>query len=482
MALTRQAGHRPGITLATVAVAGTMLPISVMAPALALSALGRELGAGLVGQQWVLHGYNVAFAACMLPAGALADRFGRRRVFALGTLLFALASLVCALAPTILVMDLARAVQGAAATGVLTAGSAVLAGAFEGGARARAFGVLGTAFGTGIALGPVIGGGLLALGGWRAVFLSNVVVAVAAVALGVPHMRESRDPGATRFDRAGALTFTGALALFTLATVEGPQLGWAHGGVLAMFAGAAGLLLAFVGIETRSVRPMLDLGLLRDRRFLAVIWMVFAMGFGFVAPGTYLPLYFRSVGGAGPLDAGLSMVPLGLPVLLVPPAAGALLRRFSLRALLTAALALIAVGDLWLVTLTPAGGWTQVAGPLTVLGLGVGLAFGLIDNAAVSAAPPERAGMASGVFNTMRLAGEAVAVSVTGALLVSLTRSGLDGDRDLANRVVAGDLAGIPPHAAGVYTDSLRLTLLAIAVFTAVSAAVFLSLNRRARP
>ncbi|GAA4224305.1 EmrB/QacA subfamily drug resistance transporter [Streptosporangium album] len=481
MTLSQQVGHRPGITLAAVAVAGTMLPISVMAPALALSALGRELSAGLVGQQWVLHGYNVAFAACMLPAGALADRFGRRRVFTLGTLLFALASLVCAAAQTILVMDLARVVQGAAATGVLTAGSAVLAATFEGKSRARAFGVLGTAFGAGIAFGPIVGGGLLALGGWRAVFLSNVVVGVAVVALGVPHLRESRDPGATRFDRAGALTFTGALALFTLATVEGPQLGWMDGGVLAMFAGAAGLLLIFVRIELRNIRPMLDLNLLRDRRFLAVIWMVFAMGFGFVAPGTYLPLYLRSVGGAGPLEAGLSIAPLGLPVLLAPAAAGILIRRFSLRALLTVSLILIATGDLWLVTLTPAGGWVQLAGPLSVLGLGVGLAFGLIDNAAVSAAPPEQAGMASGVFNTMRLAGEAVAVSVTGALLISLTQSGLDGDRDLANHLAAGDLAGAPSQAVGVYTDSLHLTLLVISLFTAVSAAVFLLLHRRSR-
>ncbi|MFF5205172.1 MFS transporter [Streptosporangium sp. NPDC000396] len=479
MALSQQARHRPGVTLVAVAVAGTMLPLSVMAPALALSALGRQLDAGLVGQQWVLHGYNVAFAACMLPAGALADRFGRRRVFALGTLLFALASLVCALAPTILVMNVARVVQGAAATGVLTAGSAVLAATFEGKARARAFGLLGTAFGAGIAFGPIVGGGLLALGGWRAGFLSNVVVGVAVVALGVPYMKESRDPRATRFDRAGALTFTGALALFTLGTVEGPQLGWTHWSVAAMFAGVVALLLIFVRIEWLGTQPMLDLSLLRDRRFLAVIWMVFAMGFGFVAPATYLPLYLRSAAGAGPFEAGLAMAPLGLPVVLVPMAAGTLLRRFSLRALLTASLVLIAMGDLWLVTLTPSGGWTQVTGPLFLLGLGVGLAFGLIDNAAVSAAPPERAGMASGVFNTMRLAGEAVAVSVTGALLVSLTQSSLDGDRDLANRVVAGDLAGTPPHAVDVYTGSFHLTLIMIALFTVASACVFLRLHRR---
>ncbi|MFI0469804.1 MFS transporter [Saccharopolyspora sp. 5N102] len=206
----------------------------------------------------------------VLAAGSLADLVGRRRTFAIGTGLYAVGALVSALAGDILVLDIARTASGLGAAAALPSGSALLAQAFEGPARARAFGVFGTTTGIGLALGPTIAGVLVGNFSWRAVFLVPAVIAFVVVAL-TPLIPESRNPAAGRVDKGGTVTFTGALLLLIFGLVEGPQAGWLSALVLGSFLTAAVLLIAFVVIERRQEQPMFDLSV------HTVLWILFAM-------------------------------------------------------------------------------------------------------------------------------------------------------------------------------------------------------------
>jgi len=418
----RTAGGLP--TLLAVALASVMLPLTVTGPAVALPRLATSLGAGVGAGQWVQNAYGVTFAACLLAAGGLGDRFGRKRVLLIGIEIFLAMSLVCGLASNIVLIDVARAVQGVGAAGVLTSGAAILAATFEGPARARAFGVLGASFGFGLALGPRVAGALVSATGWRSVFLMNVVLGLFVLLL-VPRVRESRDPEAQRVDWGGLVTFSGSLFLVAMFFVEGPGQGWASAAALGSLAGAAVFMALFVLVELRVQRPMFDLSLFRRPTFIVVVCQPFTITFGFVVLLVYLPQYFQGVGGHSSTTAGALLLPLTVPVLALPLLAGRLAARLPLRVMLAASSALIAAGSLWLVVLQPGDSWLTLAGPLLVFGIGVGSAFGVMDNAAVSVVPVERSGMASGIFNTMRITGESVAIAGAGALLSSLAGSDL---------------------------------------------------------
>ncbi|MEV7180566.1 MFS transporter [Kitasatospora sp. NPDC093679] len=458
-----RAAGGPAIMVA-IALASVMLPLTVTGPAVALPALATDLGAGVGAAQWVQNAYGVTFAACLLAAGGLADRFGRRRVLLIGVQVFLAMSLVCALVPNIVLVDLARALQGVGAAGVLTSGAAILAASFDGPARARAFGVLGASFGFGLALGPLVAGVLVASVGWRAVFLLNVVLGAVVLAL-VPRLPESRDPAARRIDRGGLVTFSGSLALLALYFVEGPEQGWTGVAAIGSLVGAALFMLLFVLVELRVERPMFDLSLFRRPTFVVVVCQPFTITFGFVVLLVYLPQYLQGVGGRSATEAGALLLPLTLPVLALPLVAGRIAARLPLRVMLAASSALIAAGSLWLVVLGPDAGWAQLTGPLAVFGVGVGSAFGVMDNAAVSVVPVERSGMASGIFNTMRITGESVAIAGAGALLAGLSAAGLQG------RVPGLDTAGERALAGGAVQGRLgeQLGTLPAGVRTAAS-------------
>ncbi|MEU7300164.1 MFS transporter [Streptomyces sp. NPDC007189] len=418
-------GAGSSVVMIAVALASVLLPLAVTAPAVAMPDLTVDLDAGVAAGQWVQNAYGVTFAACMLAAGSLADQFGRRRVLAVGTIVFSAMSAVAALATDIVVLDVARALQGIGAAGVLTSGAAILAASFSGRRRTQAFGVLGASFGAGLAVGPVLGGALVHLAGWRAVFWLNVVLGAVALAL-MPRIRESRDPNATRVDVAGLLTFSGSLFLLALAFVEGGERGWGDPVTLGSLAGFLLFMAAFVVAELRVARPMFDLSLFRNPTFVVVVCQPFTITFGFVVLINFLPPFFTGVGGRSSTESGLLLLPLMLPVFALPLLIGRLVAdRVSPRVLLTASSVLIAVGSLWLVVLEPGQSPAAVVGPLLVFGLGVGSAFGAMDNAAVSVVPVERAGMASGIFNTMRITGETVAIAAAGGFLASYTRGEL---------------------------------------------------------
>ncbi|MCY9785082.1 MFS transporter [Nocardiopsis sp. EMB25] len=494
-ALTRGQG---AATLVAVALASVMLPLAVTAPAVALTQLAAELDASVGQAQWVQNAYNVTFAAFMLAAGGLADRFGRRRILVIGVVVFMAMAAVIGLSSNIIVIDVARAVQGVGAAGILTSGAAVLADGFRGAARARAFGVLGSSFGFGLALGPLVAGVLVNIASWRAVFLMNVVLGVIVLLL-VRAIRESRDPEATSVDWGGVITFSASLFLLSLAFVQGAEAGWLSLSTIGAVVGFVAFLAAFIVVESRVRRPMFDLALFRRPTFVVVVCQPFTITFGFVVLLVYLPPFFQGVGGFGSTEAGALLLPLTLPVLLLPLVAGQIAAKAPLRVMLALSSLLIAGGSLWLMVLEPGQSWTALIAPLALFGIGVGSAFGVMDNAAVSTVEVERAGMASGIFNTMRITGESVAIAGAGSLLTSLSLRSLDlpfataeQERTLAGEATQGRLdTGLAQLAAderepaleaisASLTSAMHTTFLGLAVLALAGAVVtFLIVKER---
>lgn len=493
----------PGITLAAICLACGLLPASLTGTSLVLPSISEALHPSLVSLQWVVNAYNLTFAGVMLAAGSLADLWGRRRMFVAGLIVFTVCTAGGAAVSSIVLLDVLRALAGIGAAMVLTAGSALLAHTFEGPARMRAFGALGSSFGLGLALGPSVAGAVVGIGGWRGVFALHAAIA-AVVLLATPFLIESRDPHATGVDKLGTLTFSGSLVALTLALVEGPQTGWASPVVLGLFAVFAVLIVAFTLVERGQARPMFDLALFRKPAFVAVCLTPVLLAFGFVCLLVILPSFFINVGGLDARQAGFTMLLLTGPVLVFPLISGAVSRWVPARVLLGVSLVLVGAGAAWLTVLDRHTAVATLVGPMLVIGTGVGISFGLLDGAAVSSVESARAGMAAGMFNTMRLTGEAIAIAAMGSLLVTLTRQRLDGHLGpfapgaqdvgrVANQVVQGDLAaaadGVPAaqHGAFVdlvgqsYVDALHTVLWILAGVCIVGAPVIAALLRERR-
>jgi len=473
---TGGAGFWPTVT--AVASASAMLPFTVTGAAMALPNMAADLGSSVSAAQWMLNAFNVTFAALPLAAGSLADRFGRRRVLLTGIGLVGGMSLLIALSPSMAIVDAARTVQGCGGAAVLAAGAAVLAHGTSHRRRPLAFGILGASFGSGLALGPLLAGALVGAAGWRSVFLLVAAMSVVAL-LCATRAPESRNPEQRALDVAGLGTFTAGLACLSFAFVEAAAAGWMAPGTLVLFAAAAALIVLFAVVEIRlAERAMFDVRLFRRPEFLAVVCQPFTVTLGFVILLIYLPDYLQGVGDQTSLASGLLLLPLTAPVLVLPIFAGRLAARTSVRAVLTGASVLIVVGALLLSTLHGDGGWLGLAVPLLPFGAGVGLAFGVMDNAAVSTVPIENVGAAAGIFNTMRITGESVAVAGAAALLTTLTAAGLRDDHvpgdtaiGLAGQAIQGHVSQVHHAAlAAGFTSAFHILGLVLAVLSTVGA------------
>lgn len=411
--------------LAAVCLAALILPLTFVGVAVATPAIGRELGGSPLALSWITNAFMLSFGSALMAAGTLADEYGRKRVFSLGVGLFALTSLALAFAPSVLWLDALRAVQGLAGAGALAGGSAALAQTFEGRARTRAFSLLGTTFGLGLAFGPILAGVLIEHFGWRSIFLSATLIGGLALLFGVPRMEESRDPDAAGVDWPGTVSFTLALALFTWAVIQAPHSGWSSPWVLGLLLAALLSLLLFILIEARVKRPMLDLSLFRYPRFVGVQLLPIATCYCFVVLLILLPIRFIGVEGYSEVEAGLMMVALSAPMLVVPLLAAWLTRWFSAGALSSLGLLVAAVGLYLLSRVAPGQPPATTVGPLLLIGLGAGVPWGLMDALSVSVVPKERAGMASGIFSTTRVAGEGIALALVVAMLAGLLQHSL---------------------------------------------------------
>ncbi|MEJ8821714.1 MFS transporter [Variovorax humicola] len=408
-----------------------VVPSSISGTAVALPAIGVDTHASLTTLQWVVNAFNLTFACFTLVWGALADAFGRKRCFILGAVLYSTGSLLSAMADSPLVLDLARALAGVGAAAIFSCGIALLSTHFDGAARMRAFAMFGTVAGLGVSLGPTLSGLVLDNFNWRAIFWWHTG-ALVLVLLGSPliHRDKQRAPITfSHFDALGSLLFILALLALMIAIVQGSQWGWGSHGVRALIFSFVVLLAVFVWQEKRHRQPMLDLSLLANRRFVGMALVTVAASFGFVTLLTYLPSYLVSVLRLAPTEAGLTMLLLTLPMLVCPILAGRLVTHgvSPTGVLNTSLLCLLAGISSLAIASHPGMPLWQLAMPLLLVGVGMGLSAGLVDGMALKAVPEERAGMAAGLLNTFRLASEAIAVALYGSLLATLLGERLRG-------------------------------------------------------
>ncbi|GAA1089753.1 MFS transporter [Nocardiopsis composta] len=450
---------RKRAVLLTVLLSTLTFPLTITGASLALPDIQADLGAGLSAAQWAVNGYNACFAGFLAVAGSLADVLGRRRVFAGGVTLFFVAGALCGPVGDVLLLNLLRALAGAGAAAAVAGGTSILSETFTGAARARAFGLLGTVLGAGTAFGPTAAGVLVDLLGWRAVFAAPALVAGAVLALCPLLPRLPGAPG-RRVDAAGAVSFSAALLLVITVFVEGPERGFGHPLTLGCAAGAVVLGCVFAVVERRTADPMLDLALLADRRFLAYAAAAGAIMAVLIPLLVYLPSYLISVVGLDAGQAGLWLLMLTVPTVLLPSAGARLARAVPPIALVAAAVLLCGAGALLLTGIGPGTGPLAVLPGLVLVGSGAGLTNGILDGLAVGSVPAERAGTAAGVFNTVRITSETVAIATVGALLAALTSGSLQG---------------------AAYTSALHTACLALAGFAVLSAAAAPALHGGAR-
>jgi MFS family permease len=427
------------VTLGAVLLAVLVVPTSISGTAVALPDIGARTDAGLAALQWVVNAFNLAFACFTLAWGSIADILGRARAFTVGAAVYAVASVASGLATNIYLLDAARALAGIGGAAIFACGSAILSTVFSGAARTKAFALFGTVAGIGVGLGPSFSGAIVDSLGWRWIFGVHAIV-LAVVLAGTPvilrTVADSRRAGA-RIDVPGTALFIASMLLMMTAIVQGSQWGWTSLGVLGLLAGSVVLLGLFVAVQRRVAHPMLDLTVLRNRRFVGLCLVPVAASFGFVTMLTYLPSYLTAAAGKSTGTAGLLMMLLTLPVFACPMLAGKLVSKgVSADLLLYASLLCLIVGDLSLLMFDPGFSVAVVALPLLVTGAGMGLSAGLVDGKVLEIVEEEKAGMAAGFLNTMRLGSEAVAVAIYGALLATAVHA-----------TVADQLAGFAPGA-----------------------------------
>lgn len=473
---------RPSALTLPVVLAGVVLvAMSISGTAVALPGIGRDLDASGSALNWVVAGYNLAFAAMTLVAGSAADRVGRRRTFVVSALVFSGGFLVTAVSPSILFTDAARIVSGAGGAGIMAAGGAILASSYEGTARNRAFALMGTMAGIGIAVGPTLSGLLISATGWRGSFVVYTVVGL-LITSGATRMAESRAATGPA-DWQGSLLFVAALALLMFALLEASSLGWTHGAVITTAVGGLVALAVFVALQRRSAAPVLSPSLIANRGFVGWSLATLTTSVGFLGVLVFLPTYLQAAADLTPAAAGTAMLLLTAPVLVAPLTAATLVNKgVSARKLIVAALALVTTGNLWLATLSPQHTVAGVAGPLLAIGVGMGASFGITDGQAMALVPADSVGMAAGFLNTLRGAAEAMVIAAFGAALLGLLGNRL-GDGEQAASVSAGRLSHVERHAElDALTWSWRMTQLGVAALCLLLSITVVALIRHHGP
>ncbi|HEY6276255.1 MAG TPA: MFS transporter, partial [Streptosporangiaceae bacterium] len=379
---------------------------------------GRDFHTGIAALQWVTTGYTLTLAAFLLVGGSLGDRFGRRKIYLIGIVWFALASVACGLAPGAVFLIAARVLQGVGAA-LLTPGSlAILEASFRPADRARAIGAWSGLSGVAVAAGPLIGGYLISAASWRWIFFINIPIAAAVVVLGARHVPESRDPSATgKIDYAGAVAAVVFLTGITFAFIEAPGLGWTSPAVFTMaLAGILGLA-AFLIRERRAASPMLPLTVFAERQFAATNAVTFIVYAALTGATFLLPVVLQVVSGYSPLGSGLALLPLTIIMLALSARSGQLATRIGPRLQMSAGPVVVGAG-LAMLTLTTSGSSyvVYVLPAVVVFGLGLAITVAPLTATAMDSAPAELSGIASAVNNDVARFGGLLAVAALPAL------------------------------------------------------------------
>jgi MFS transporter, DHA2 family, methylenomycin A resistance protein len=400
--------------LVTMCLAVLLAQIDTSVVNLAMRAIGASLHATVTNLQWVLDGYNLTYAALLLTGGLLADLYGRRRLFLVGTAVFTGGSVLCAAAPGILPLVIGRVIAGAGAALLLPASLAIIRVEWtEERARSHALGVWAACNGLAFVIGPTVGGVLVAVLGWRSVFLIAVPIGVAAMVLAMGAVPESRDPTGRRFDAMGQVLGAAALGCLALAGIS-----TASNSVLTAVALAAALIagLLLVSVERRRGQTaMLPLDLFRAPRLVGALCATSAMTFGMYGVLFLVPLVWQTDDVLKASGAGIALVPMAGVFFVVSNASGRLVATIGTRTLISGGTGLIG-GGLLVIAGTAAGMplWLAEAG-LVLTGLGMGLNTAPLFGVAVAAVPAERSGSASSLINVARMIGATLGVAILGS-------------------------------------------------------------------
>jgi EmrB/QacA subfamily drug resistance transporter len=391
----------------------------------------------------------------------------------IGLVIVAVSSAACGLATNSSLLNLARAVQGVGGAFLVTASLAILSNAFTGEERNHAFAFWGASLGIALALGPIIGGVITNFFGWRWVFLVNVPASAILILATLRFIDESRDPNARRLDYFGTVTFSAGLAFLIRALIDGNDAGWSSPSIVIRLAAAIVFLVAFIAVELRQGRPMVEFRLFRSRTFVGAVFAMIGYGASAQVMIFFLPLYLQNAYGFEPLAAGIAMIPFALPMVLAPRETGRLATRYSGRSLLAAGLAITAVGDaaFWVVAESHLP-YSVFLVAMLVAGCGAGLLNGQTVKVLQGAVPEDRAGMASGIASTTRFIGILVSVAALGAVLAdtagnrfiaAATKIGLAdaSAREAVSHVTSGDLSDLLSAVPIGMRDTLRSAALA---------------------
>ncbi|MEG3630549.1 MFS transporter [Streptomyces poriticola] len=462
----------------------------------ALPTMAVQLGAGTAELQWIVDSYVVVFAALMLPAGLLGDRFGRRRMLVAGLAVFLAGSLFGALAGTPALVIAARSVMGLGAALVIPLGLSVLPSMFGEDERGRAVAAVSASMAAGLPLGPLVGGLLLDHYWWGSIFLVNVPMAAVGIAACLFLLPESRDPSAPRVDALSAACSALGLGALVLGIIEAPERGWDSAVVLGAFATAAVLLAALVARERRAVRPMLDLRLLGRRGFLCNTLAATLGTFVFTGLLFLLPTYLQEIGGSDAFGTGLRLLPMMGGLMVSARVSTALAARFGPRPVVTSGLVVLCFAALLGSRTETGGGYGFTALWLTIAGLGFGLAMVPAMDAALGDIPAEESGSGSGLLMTLRQVGGAIGIALLGSLVAGAYGARLDtaglpaAEAEAALESVSGAHAvaerlGLPDlarSADAAYVDGMGTTLAVCGIAALVTAALTALLLPNPRP
>ncbi|MDQ4090371.1 MAG: MFS transporter [Actinomycetota bacterium] len=476
-----------------------MVVMSVAGLNVAIPSLQTDLESTAAELQWIIDAYALVFAAFLLPAGALGDRFGRKRALLFGLVVFALGSIVGGLGTEAPQIIAGRVINGIGAAFVMPATLSLLTTIFPPHERSKAIAMWAGFAGAGGALGPIVSGALLERFWWGSAFLVNVPIVLAVVVAVAVFSPTSKDPDATPLDPVGALLSLVGLAALVFGIIEGPERGWSDSTVIVAFVVAAIALASFLVWERRSPHPMLPLTFFRDRRMSVgsgVVTVAFFVMFGLFFGFTFYLQFVRSY---SPLDAGLATLPLAVALVAVAPRSAALAARLGTGPVISAGFLLVAAGFGVLAFIEPSTPYLVLVVALVLLGMGMSLTAAPATGSIMSSVPHAKAGVGSAVNDTTREVGGALGIAVLGSISNAVYRSSIDLDTlslppnlrepaeesigaatQIASRLPAGG-GELASRAGEAFTHAFNTTSRVAAGLALVAAAVvFKAFSRRA--
>jgi EmrB/QacA subfamily drug resistance transporter len=412
-------------TLAAVCVGIFMLLLDITIVNVALPDIQDELDASLSDLQWVIDAYALSLAALLLTAGSLADLYGRRLLFVIGTVLFTLGSIACGSATDITFLTLSRAFQGIGGAAMFATALALIASAFHGRDRGIAFGLFGATTGVAVALGPVLGGVLTSGLSWRWIFFVNIPFCLVAIAIARLRMQESHDPRAGRPDWIGFVTFSLSLGALVYGLIEAGRQGWGDGRVLTFLVASAVLLVTFVISQVVQEHPMFDLSLLRKPTFTGGLIAAFGVSSSIFSLLTFLVIYVQNVLGYSAVATGVRFLFLSGTAFVAAAIAGRLTSTVPARWLIGPGFVVLGVGLLLVGGIDTGSSWTHLIPGLLVSGVGIGMINTPLASTAVGVVSVDRSGMASGINSTLRQVGVATGIAALGSIFSNQVADGV---------------------------------------------------------